>query len=480
MCRWNFCGLLILVMLLAGGCAAGDSRGIPQQIEQQPDHTALPQQSAPEGTGASAPEGSAGTIDIDAALREIAELDTPGDVDEQVFAELKAELARLLGERVAGRKSVGELHVQSTRYSSETTIRKSKYVPEPFQTRINRTDNRLSWHYILEGDYDQNGVVTAADIVPLAGHIGDIAGSGGLDDYFDIGTMEYVIDRNGDGFITFADLTAIAVNYGREAGDYRVYASEDWRDVPWKPDKDSDYVVPDVAPRGSVNLSAAVKSTGGQLYFNIPMTDTDVSFLWLLRGEGPQLERSPVAWPGYPFSDRYSPVTPFRIRETGLLYDSASNSIGMLPILPGDGDRNGFLSVADITPVGIHLGTAANADLPLRGYHIADYDLNGMINLDDLRPLGVLHGSFCAGFGLFYAEGEEELPGSFWEGEQKEPVLTIYRDALEYPQDWHPYYIPEQIRELPFVPEPGSWLYLRPVSHDSFQFGPVCEFVQVS
>ncbi|MEZ5336880.1 MAG: hypothetical protein R3F46_01320 [bacterium] len=40
-------------------------------------------------------------IDLDAALREIAALETPADVDAHMFAELKAELERLLAEHAS-------------------------------------------------------------------------------------------------------------------------------------------------------------------------------------------------------------------------------------------------------------------------------------------------------------------------------------------------------------------------------------------
>ncbi|MEZ5336883.1 MAG: hypothetical protein R3F46_01340 [bacterium] len=490
-------GVAMLAILLAGGCGGADATDLaqagrmpaPAEVAGNDFANELPGSATgteQEGGAEQAVSLEADTstiphseIDLDAALHEIAALEAPADVDADMFGELKAELGRLLEDRETEGIVVDDSDLQAARRTSDTSRKKSKFVPDPFQIRINRITNRLSWHYILDGDYDQNGIVNAADLVPLAGHLGEVAGEGGLHDYFEIGTVDYVIDRNGDGFITPADLTAIAVNFGRVAGSYQVFASEEWHDVPWKPDKDSDYIVPDVAPLGSVTLAGAVKSPGGQLYFDIPLTDNNLSYLWVLKGEDSTLRRSPVAWPGTPFSERYSGVTPFRIRETELRYESAGNSIGMLPILPCDGDRNGAATVADITPIGIYLGKAVGAELPLRARHIADYDQNGVISLEDLWPLQILSGSACAGFALFHAASASQLPDGYWGEELNEPVLTVLTSELVYPKIWDFQYLPEQIRELPFVPEPGSWMYLRPVSITGNDYGPVCEFVQV-
>ncbi|MCB1186922.1 hypothetical protein KDL29_07115 [bacterium] len=398
----------ILAMLLASGCGGGVESTDLAQVGNMPAPAEIVQQVS---------ESSNVAIDLPAAMREIAALEAPADVDAEVFAELKDELTRLLGERISGRELAEEPQERPAMIRSESAIRKSKYVPEPFQPRIHHDRHTLSWHYILEGDYDQNGVVTAADLVPLAGHLREFAGSGGLGDYFDIGTIDYVIDRNGDGFITPADLTAIAVNYGRQAGAYKAYASESWWDRPWAPDKETELSSPGVPPFSTVGLSQARLSSAGQLYFEIPLSSGDYSYNWITREDQNAIQRSHIALRGETFGEIEFGVTPFRERETALLYYEESNSIGMLPILQGDGDGTGQVTIADITPLGILLGKSVDIPLPIRAYHRADYNLDGIISLYDLQPIGSRLTATLDGYNLYYAENSGQLPEGYWSDE---------------------------------------------------------------
>ncbi|MCB1186092.1 PKD domain-containing protein [bacterium] len=83
----------------------------------------------------------------------------------------------------------------------------------------------LTWYYNNPGDFDQNGVVGLADLVPLGLHFGE---SGP----FDYESAQSVIDGNSDGEIGLADLSVIGRYWGNNVDGYRVFASNDINDVP--------------------------------------------------------------------------------------------------------------------------------------------------------------------------------------------------------------------------------------------------------
>ncbi|MCB1219292.1 MAG: hypothetical protein H7A35_05400 [Planctomycetales bacterium] len=89
--------------------------------------------------------------------------------------------------------------------------------------------------YTNPGDYDQNGVVTIADLTPLGLHFGKSGPFG--EDLLFIGVESYpvetVVDGDGNGEINLADLTVIGQNFGNDAlGGYNIYASSNPDDVP--------------------------------------------------------------------------------------------------------------------------------------------------------------------------------------------------------------------------------------------------------
>lgn len=83
---------------------------------------------------------------------------------------------------------------------------------------FDQTDNALFWTYKNSGDYDLNGLVEVADIIPIAENFLAKTGDGvGNDD------LEKWLDGNGNGEVGISDVTVIALNYLSRVDGYAVY-----------------------------------------------------------------------------------------------------------------------------------------------------------------------------------------------------------------------------------------------------------------
>ena len=85
----------------------------------------------------------------------------------------------------------------------------------------------LTWHYRNEGDYDQNGSVSIADITPIAMYYGQEVPPDGEN------TLVGVVDGSGNGVVDIADITPIAVGYMTEVAYYVVEGTQSLLD-PWQ------------------------------------------------------------------------------------------------------------------------------------------------------------------------------------------------------------------------------------------------------
>ncbi len=160
-------------------------------------------------------------------LDELAALETPTGVDEELFQQLKDALGEALQETRSG-----ELQFATPLGVSRPGGRESdRNVSTPPIGEPNRvtdlaiTDNgdstfTLSWHYRNLGDYDQNGTVDILDILSLAEHYGEEV----PDD--DDNSLQAVIDGSGNGIVDIADITPLAMNYGANCAGYSIQTSD--------------------------------------------------------------------------------------------------------------------------------------------------------------------------------------------------------------------------------------------------------------
>ena len=141
-CGWKL-GMLILLLVLAG-CSSGS-----------------------DGQARLVPAPGNGNITSTSPGNQ--PLTEPGP-DHALLAMLQAELERVL--------------------SISDTQRSAAAAADPRLRNLNYVDGAFQWYYDAPGDYDQNGEVNAADLVPLASHFGE---SG----QFDYLSIQAVIDGDG-------------------------------------------------------------------------------------------------------------------------------------------------------------------------------------------------------------------------------------------------------------------------------------------
>ena len=153
------------------------------------------------------PSSSVDSQELSNILTELAQAQPPEGVDPGVFFTLKEELARQLNSR-------GDSRVVSKPPEDERDRQvwlAAEGVPG---------DYTLKWYYRNVGDYNQDGNVGIADITPLAVHFGK-----SYDAEAEPQCLLAAVDGDGNGVIGIADVTPIAVNFGVACSGYRVEGS---------------------------------------------------------------------------------------------------------------------------------------------------------------------------------------------------------------------------------------------------------------
>ena len=273
------------------------------------------------------------SIDIPAVLAEIDALAAPADVDKAVFAELKAELARLLGnpESSAGTGNQREVPVIS---DPDAYDAKGEYLVPVFgQPFPQPYGDGTGLRFTIPGDFDENGIVNIADIVPLARNYGKEA-------HDNNGYYLNKIDWDNNHIITQADLVGIAVNFGAHVRQLFVYRSMDMQDYPWL---SGEY--DQIAPAMIVPFSRLLP--GDQQ--NLP------SFVYSL----PDLQPGEFHWSRLDFSWGLQPAgwlnyrRPSGLIDTDLQLEYADGILHCLQYMPGDFGANSIVELSDISGVSL-------------------------------------------------------------------------------------------------------------------------------
>jgi len=195
--------------------------------------------------------GERAPVSVEDALGELEELPAPEGVDPAIFEELRQSLAEALTERV------GEKHV-----SSEPSDEGRRVRDLTLHVEQGGNSATLEWNYRNDGDYNQDGRVDIADIVPLALHFGE--------DATDPNSLAGVADGNHNGRVGMSDVTPIATNYGAEVVAYCVNRSSyEWY-VPESPFTYASFM-------DTVELSEGSGKEGGRIRFSYSLS-YDVSY----------------------------------------------------------------------------------------------------------------------------------------------------------------------------------------------------------
>jgi hypothetical protein len=84
------------------------------------------------------------------------------------------------------------------------------------------------WNYANQGDYDQNGLVTIADLTPIGIYLGQ--------NVTDPALAIAMADGDGNGLVNISDITPIGANFGHSAlGGFEAFRSADPADYPADP-----------------------------------------------------------------------------------------------------------------------------------------------------------------------------------------------------------------------------------------------------
>lgn len=188
------CGFKLLAKLAAGlgaawavtilcvpGCAARQAPGLPSAMALQP------------AAGASPDSATPGARPTDSA---------PAGISPQLWRQLSAELTRAIAQ--AG----------TQKRTAAVPTGAASAVPD-FALRFDGLNYNYSWSYRMQGDYDLNGLVNAADLVQVGIHFGQTT----------LGPQwikSQLADGDGNGAVGISDVAPIGVNFGGHLDGYEL------------------------------------------------------------------------------------------------------------------------------------------------------------------------------------------------------------------------------------------------------------------
>jgi len=182
------------------------------------------------GDGARLHVGASGEpavlVDEPGALSSLA---APEGVEPALWDMLTAELGRVLAERFADGDVDNAGELSSTQPLTTTMPLRIACTPpmgDASATVLSYSAGAatLSWRYYSHGDYNQDGLVSVSDLIPLGQHYGE-GSPVGAGQPFPPASLGAVIDGNGDGLINLSDIITIGQNFGVRVAGYHVYAS---------------------------------------------------------------------------------------------------------------------------------------------------------------------------------------------------------------------------------------------------------------
>jgi len=132
-------------------------------------------------------------------------------VDALLWQQLKAELARVLQARIAGK-----LASTAGRRASSAGLAELTY---------DATYDTLNWRYNFDGDYDQNSQVNVSDLTPLGMYF-LLAGP------FNNTSQQWLVDGDGNELINISDITPLGRHFGAQMSGYNVYIRPSAADYP--------------------------------------------------------------------------------------------------------------------------------------------------------------------------------------------------------------------------------------------------------
>jgi hypothetical protein len=149
----------------------------------------------------------------------------------------------------------------------------------------------LSWYYVNVGDYDQNSEANIADFTAVGVHFKETGP-------FAYGTVQSVIDADGNGEINGADLVSIARYFGIRVAKYNVYTSLDEADYPASNGGPNGA---GATPLGSVDFSEATGDPSARKQFSYTVSSPQAgAYYWVRPVDADEAEGTPSTLAGGP------------------------------------------------------------------------------------------------------------------------------------------------------------------------------------
>ena len=323
-------------------------------------------------------------------------------------------------------------------------------LPVPEEVVYDPTNQQVTWAYDLAGDYDQDGEVTVADIVPLAKYFKQ---SSPPDDPgllgFEYQTIQSVVDGDRNGEIGLSDLTVIGKNMGAGVDGYELYGSADFtQDYPGFPPSDGtagvspafaysyynvNYMFAAAASPAEAALRVAqfdpqlatrpaTERSAGRVWFTLPYARPDGQYLWLRATGGTQysiasnlagrpLDASPY---GYP-------------EDYGFSWAPATQQFSWQNVLRGDCNSNDAVQLSDLTKLGVNIMHTGPYGLATEAYN-CDCNGDNIVDMRDVRTIGRNLNKTTIGknYALFHVPDAASVPSDPNAPETTLPVLASF------------------------------------------------------
>lgn len=300
-----------------------------------------------------------GASNLTITADEVLAAPVPEGVDPQLWDELLSELARCLRSR-----------------TPSTLQFFGGMEDRHFETQL-FVDGIHWWGPVLWGDGNLDGVVSIADLTAIAVNLGQPRSTG-----------KQHIDYNWDGKVNVADIAVLARNWGRQGDSYIV----EWSTSLSGPF----YTVAEIQYgrlTGIDYLKRAEYSTEfdgrgkRRVYVRVKKRHVEglrVSYESLLSAASD------------PYRAPLQPVTDLAVADTAA--DTVTWST--CAVIP-DGNRNGIAELYDIDPLKLFFNqqwTDTESPLYISYAALADYDRNGTVSVCDMTPLAVHWGCYITHF----------------------------------------------------------------------------------
>lgn len=254
----------------------------------------------------------------------------------------------------------------------------------------------LTWAYVSKGDGDRDGVVTLADILPLARYFGET--------YYNVGaSFPWNTDGDDNYEINFGDLTFIARNFGASArGGYDVFRARSEADYPATPD----------APNGSSTVRTAhvpfatsdpgdgdSEHAASGYAANVTVGPGDCFWVRPLDEQGHRGTPSAIAFAG----DLHPPLDP--VNQQALSWNATSAILIWYYHNCGDFDQNRIVLIHDVYSVGqfYHDESPSYPDPFPEGsaQSAVDGNRDGRIDLSDITQIPLHLYSALTGYNVY-------------------------------------------------------------------------------